>query len=216
MTTPEPPDNQPLDPQPPVPPESSRPLEPPADPRPTPPPSPYGTSGPAEPVAPAGYPADNIPSPFDSEPESNRAPIIAGVVTAALVLIGLGIFIYSNQPDPVASPPTTEPRPVTTLSSSTTPTTPLDVTATYTALSVFFNFGTDGNTAGEKTYLWDDVEFGVPLPDTTDPMLTDVSIASSNANPALATRFASMRRVTERHLAISQISFALLDHLANQ
>jgi beta-glucanase (GH16 family) len=33
----------------------------------------------------------------------------------------------------------------------------LDLGATYNKLSIFFNFGTDGNTAGDKTYLWDDV-----------------------------------------------------------
>ncbi len=33
----------------------------------------------------------------------------------------------------------------------------LDVTATYNKISVFFNFGTDGATAGEKTYHIDDI-----------------------------------------------------------
>ncbi|MDF1694326.1 MAG: fasciclin domain-containing protein [Saprospiraceae bacterium] len=31
---------------------------------------------------------------------------------------------------------------------------------TYDKVSIFFNFGTDGATAGEQTYFWDDVEFG--------------------------------------------------------
>jgi beta-glucanase (GH16 family) len=35
----------------------------------------------------------------------------------------------------------------------------LDLNATYDKASIFFNFGTDGNTAGDKTYLWDDVTF---------------------------------------------------------
>ena len=39
-------------------------------------------------------------------------------------------------------------------------TAPLDLTKTYDKASIFFNFGTDGATAGEKTYYWDDVEFG--------------------------------------------------------
>ncbi len=30
---------------------------------------------------------------------------------------------------------------------------------TYDMLSIFFNYGTDGDTAGEKTYLWDTIEF---------------------------------------------------------
>ena len=38
-------------------------------------------------------------------------------------------------------------------------TTALDLLNTYNKLSIFFNFGTDGATAGEQTYLWDDVEF---------------------------------------------------------
>lgn len=31
---------------------------------------------------------------------------------------------------------------------------------TYNKVSIFFNFGTPGATAGEKTYYWDDVKFG--------------------------------------------------------
>jgi hypothetical protein len=36
----------------------------------------------------------------------------------------------------------------------------LDVGQSYERIVIFFNFGTDGNTAGDKTYLWDDVAFG--------------------------------------------------------
>jgi len=39
-------------------------------------------------------------------------------------------------------------------------TTALNLSYTYGKASIFFNFGTDGDTAGEKTYLWDDVAFG--------------------------------------------------------
>ena len=35
----------------------------------------------------------------------------------------------------------------------------LNLANTYDKASVFFNFGTDGNTAGDKTYLWDDLTF---------------------------------------------------------
>ena len=35
----------------------------------------------------------------------------------------------------------------------------LNLANTYDKASIFFNFGTDGDTAGDKTYLWDDVEF---------------------------------------------------------
>ena len=31
---------------------------------------------------------------------------------------------------------------------------------TYNKMSIFFNFGTSGATAGEKTYYWDDMQFG--------------------------------------------------------
>ena len=61
----------------------------------------------------------------------------------------------------------------------------LDFNVSYRLLSIFFNFGTDGDTAGEKVYLWDDVEFGVEV-DTTAPTLPDVSVGSSNTNPAFA------------------------------
>lgn len=39
----------------------------------------------------------------------------------------------------------------------------LDLAATYDKVTIFFNFGTDGATAGNKTYYWDDVEFGMPV-----------------------------------------------------
>jgi len=74
---------------------------------------------PAAAPAPAGYPADRIQSPFDSERESNQAAVVAGLVTAVIVLIGLAIFIFSNRPEPVAAPPTTRP-PITTLATTTT------------------------------------------------------------------------------------------------
>ena len=38
----------------------------------------------------------------------------------------------------------------------------LNPSYSFTRASVFFNFGTDGDAAGPKTYLWDDVYFGVP------------------------------------------------------
>lgn len=41
-----------------------------------------------------------------------------------------------------------------------TATAPINFTYTYKMLSIFFNFGTTGQTAGEKTYYFDDVKFG--------------------------------------------------------
>ena len=39
---------------------------------------------------------------------------------------------------------------------------------TYNMASIFFNFGTDGATAGEKTYYFDDVKFGADLTNATN------------------------------------------------
>ncbi len=36
----------------------------------------------------------------------------------------------------------------------------LNLDFTFDKISIFFNFGTDGATAGEQTYFWDDMEFG--------------------------------------------------------
>ena len=39
-------------------------------------------------------------------------------------------------------------------------TAPLNLANTYNKISIFFNFGTPGSAAGEKTYYWDDIQFG--------------------------------------------------------
>ncbi len=39
-------------------------------------------------------------------------------------------------------------------------TAPLNLAHTYNKISIFFNFGTTGSAAGEKTYYWDDIQFG--------------------------------------------------------
>jgi len=41
---------------------------------------------------------------------------------------------------------------------------PIDFTFTYDKVSIFFNFGTDGATAGEQTYYFDDIMFFTPPP----------------------------------------------------
>ncbi len=48
----------------------------------------------------------------------------------------------------------------------------LDINNTYNKVSIFFNFGTDGATAGAKTYYWDDVQFVVPVLDQVDLPIT--------------------------------------------
>jgi uncharacterized membrane protein (Fun14 family) len=66
----------------------------------------------------------------------------------------------------------------------------LDVSQSYEKVVIFFNFGTDGNTAGDKTYLWDNVQFGVPvtLPVTfEDPRVDYALIDFGDPVPAATT-----------------------------
>jgi hypothetical protein len=64
-----------------------------------------------------------------------------------------------------------------------TGTAPFDSTYTYKKLSVFFNFGVNGATAGEKTYYFDDVTFGtiVEIPQLNFP----VTFENTNLNYGL-------------------------------
>ncbi len=50
----------------------------------------------------------------------------------------------------------------------------LDLANTYDKISIFFNFGTTGAMAGEKTYYWDDVEFG----SSTSTTVVDIIVNS--------------------------------------
>ncbi len=59
----------------------------------------------------------------------------------------------------------------------------LNLANSYNKVSVFFNFGTDGATAGEKTYFWDDVQFVMTGPPPFDP---PVHFEADTANFALA------------------------------
>jgi len=47
-----------------------------------------------------------------------------------------------------------------------------NVESVYDKVSIFFNFDTDGATAGEKTYFWDDVEFIANLVELPDLPIT--------------------------------------------
>ncbi|MHC1778386.1 MAG: T9SS type A sorting domain-containing protein [Lentimicrobium sp.] len=51
-------------------------------------------------------------------------------------------------------------------------TAPLNLANSYNKASIFFNFGTTGAQAGEKTYFWDDMEFveGTPVPSVNLPV----------------------------------------------
>ncbi|MEQ8358123.1 MAG: T9SS type A sorting domain-containing protein [Cytophagales bacterium] len=61
---------------------------------------------------------------------------------------------------------------------------------TYDKASIFFNFGTDGATAGAKTYLWDDVQFGggnpplsqIDLPVTFDDPTVNYALTDFGGN----------------------------------
>ena len=64
----------------------------------------------------------------------------------------------------------------------------LDLANTYNKASIFFNFGTTGAMAGEKTYYWDDVEFVevvtpmVELPVTFDNPLVNYDLVDFGDN----------------------------------
>lgn len=69
----------------------------------------------------------------------------------------------------------------------------LDFNNTYDMVSIFFNFGTDGATAGAKTYLWDDVVFGNPpiplnqidLPVTFEDSMVDYTMTDFGGNVSM-------------------------------
>lgn len=66
----------------------------------------------------------------------------------------------------------------------------LNLSNTYDLMSIFFNFGTDGNTAGVKVYYFDDVMFGAPvmpldqidLPITFEGTTTDYTMTDFGGN----------------------------------
>ncbi len=53
---------------------------------------------------------------------------------------------------------------------------------TYNMASIFFNFGTDGPTAGEKTYYFDDVNFGELVSGITTPEILDLRLFPNPTN----------------------------------
>ncbi|TVZ57228.1 putative secreted protein (Por secretion system target) [Lutibacter sp. Hel_I_33_5] len=66
--------------------------------------------------------------------------------------------------------------------SQATGTAAFDATYTYNKASLFFNFGTDGATAGEKIYYFDDVKFGAAS--TSSVVDNDVAKISMYPNPS--------------------------------
>ena len=69
----------------------------------------------------------------------------------------------------------------------------INYTYTFNKLSAFFNFGVDGATAGDKTYYWDDVQFGVV--GTTNVAVPAFTFAPNPVRDAL--RINSEATVTE-------------------
>jgi Secretion system C-terminal sorting domain len=75
-------------------------------------------------------------------------------------------------------------------SNQATGTAPINLSNTYDLMSIFFNFGTDGATAGAKTYYFDDVYFGSPvnplaqidLPITFEDTLVDYTMTDFGGN----------------------------------
>jgi hypothetical protein len=58
----------------------------------------------------------------------------------------------------------------------------INLANTYNMASIFFNFGTDGATAGEKTYYFDDVQFGAPCQATSNEDMAVCSATSYDWN----------------------------------
>src|SRR6056297_250900 len=56
--------------------------------------------------------------------------------------------------------------------------------ATYNKVSIFFNFGTDGATAGEKTYYFDDIDVGAADGAPGGELLTNGDFEASDADKA--------------------------------
>lgn len=63
----------------------------------------------------------------------------------------------------------------------------IDFNNTYDLLSIFFNFGTDGATAGAKTYYFDDVYFGILISNDVG-LGTEVSYFPNPAHDRVAVR----------------------------
>ncbi|MFZ4522563.1 MAG: T9SS type A sorting domain-containing protein [Bacteroidales bacterium] len=62
-------------------------------------------------------------------------------------------------------------------------TAPLNFANSYNKASIFFNFGTTGAIAGEKTYYWDDMEFYIGAP--TPPVNLPVTFEDATLNYGL-------------------------------
>lgn len=75
---------------------------------------------------------------------------------------------------------------------------------TYNMASIFFNFGTDGATAGEKTYYFDDVYFGPASTNTTT--IQNIEQLDVYPNPTVDTWTFSVENTTITTVEIFDIS----------
>ncbi len=104
---------------------------------------------------------------------ANPIPFAAGATTMRMRIYSpdAGIPIRMKAEDPANGAISVETEAITTTSNTwetlifdfsnqASGTAPINFSNNYQKLSLFFNFGTDGATAGTKTYYYDDIEFG--------------------------------------------------------
>ncbi|MFM7216989.1 MAG: hypothetical protein ACKO1U_03105, partial [Bacteroidota bacterium] len=108
---------------------------------------------------------------------ANPIPFAAGATTMSMRVYSpdAGVPIRLKAEDPLNGAISVETEAVTTTSNAwetlvfdfanpVSGTAAINFSNNYQKLSAFFNFGTDGATAGTKTYYWDDVQFGGSIP----------------------------------------------------
>jgi hypothetical protein len=118
----------------------------------------------------------------------NAVPFASGATTMSMRIYSqdAGTTIRMKVEDPANGAISVETDAVTTTSNAwetlnfdfanqATGTAPLNFANNYQKLSVFFNFGIDGATAGTKTYYFDDVQFGGSV-GVTDPSMEEFSL----------------------------------------
>ncbi len=116
---------------------------------------------------------------------ANPVPFVPGFTTMTMRVYSpdAGIPVRMKVEDPNDPTKSVETQVNTTLAdawetltfnfaSQASGTAPINFTYTYKKLSVFFNFGTTGATAGTKTYYCDDIEFGGTAPAQADLPVT--------------------------------------------
>jgi hypothetical protein len=88
----------------------------------------------------------------------------------------------------------------------------LNLANSYNKASIFFNFGTSGTQAGEQTYYWDDMYFGIYNSITdADPSSNTLSIYPVPAENILNIR----TNLSVRHVAIYSLTGNLIDEYGN-